>query len=909
MHGGVKFYRGAAGAARSYVEADRSRADDYYLAEGTGLAERYVAMPRVGVVRPVGYGQAGVVRAEEMMDGPAYERWVAGYDVVTGQAKGRLRTDARGLRFVEVVVNGPKTWSLAAALHPEIAAAYDRAQDKAATEIIGWLADHATTRVGPRGRQVQVPVERLEAAVVRHYTSRAGDPHRHLHLQINSRVFAAGGWRGLHSVGVVDSIEAINGIGHAAVVCDPEFRGVLAAHGYTLDAETGEVAQLVPYAGSFSARAAQITRNIDRYEAQWRGEHPGKEPGPSLRRAWDRRAWSQARPDKVAPVSGDELRARWLEELHQLGFTVPAALIDSGEHRGFPIGRIRRDAVVDLVLSRLGARRSSWNGADIRGEVERIIASVDVVAPAAVRRELVEDLTDRAVARCVPLLVRDDVPEHVRSLTSRDVLDVEADLIARLTARAEQPVTSAWVGAAVGRHHQLDQTQRQVVAALGGTAQLLVIEGAAGAGKTTTLAAAYELLEMQHSRMVIVTPTLKAAQVAEEQLGAFASTSAWLVHQHGFRWDDDGHWSRDPVPRVDLPAPARLLPGDLLLIDEAGMLDQDVARALLTIADENKVRIAFVGDRHQLPAVGRGGVLDHAARWVRPEACLELETVHRFADPEYADLTLLMRTGQRAGEVFDELCARGLIGIHPTEVERLAALSEVDGTIIADTREQVETLNTAIRDQRLTTGETSPVGTVITEAGDQVSAGDLITTRRNDRGLGVANRDQWTVISTNPDGGVLIRGRNGARSLPSSYVREHVELAYATTVHGAQGETVDQAHLLIGEATGAAAAYVGMTRGRHHNTAHMVADSVEGARTQWVDVFSRDRADLGPAHAADTAAEDIERYGPFVQDQSTSERFNLDTQDPRHDRGSGEQRRPRPFVSTPAPGQGRDIGR
>jgi len=478
VHGGVKFYRGAAGAARTYVEADRSRADDYYLAEGTGLAERYVATPALEGGTPGGYGQNGVVRAAEMMDGPAYERWVAGYDVETGQAKGRLRQDARGLRFVEVVVNGPKTWSLAAALHPEIAAAYDRVQDRAAGEIIGWLADHATTRVGPRGRQVQVPVEKLEAAVVRRYTSRAGDPHRHLHLQINARVFAQGAWRGLHSVGVVDSIEAINGIGHAAVMCDPEFRGVLAGHGYTLDPATGEVAQLAPYAGAFSARAAQITRNIDRYEAHWRSEHPSQEPGPALRRAWDRRAWSQARPDKVAPVSGDELRARWLAELHQLGFKAPAAAIDAVEHRGVPIGRIRRDAVVDLVLSRLGSRRSSWNAADIRGEVERIIAAVDVVTPAPVRHELVEDLTDRTVARCVPLLARDDVPEHVRALTSREVLEVEADLIARLTARAEQPATSARVGTVVARRH-LDHAQRQVVAALGGTAQLLVIEGAA----------------------------------------------------------------------------------------------------------------------------------------------------------------------------------------------------------------------------------------------------------------------------------------------------------------------------------------------------------------------------------------------------------------------------------------------
>ena len=289
-----------------------------------GSPTRYVA------TTPPAAGGRGISAVQDggTLDGDAYERWVAGYHVETGQPKGRLRTDDRALRFVEVVVNGPKTWSLAAALHPEIAAAYDAAQDRAAGEIIGWLAEHATTRVGPRGRQVQVPVEQLEAAVVRHYTSRAGDPHRHLHLQVNARVFAAGRWRGLHSVGVVDSIEAINGIGHAAVMCDPEFRTTLAAHGYTLDPETGEITELAPYVGAFSARTSQIDRNIDRYEAEWRSEHPGEEPGPALRRAWDRRAWAEARPDKVVPTDGAQLAQRWREELPDLGFTPPASAVE-----------------------------------------------------------------------------------------------------------------------------------------------------------------------------------------------------------------------------------------------------------------------------------------------------------------------------------------------------------------------------------------------------------------------------------------------------------------------------------------------------------------------------------------------------------------------------------------------------
>lgn len=76
-------------------------------------------------------------------------------------------------------------------------------------------------------------------------------------------------------------------------MCDPEFRTAVAVHGYTLD-EAGEVEQLAPYVGGFSERSAQIVRNVDRYKAEWRADHPGQEPGPKMRRAWDRRAWADA---------------------------------------------------------------------------------------------------------------------------------------------------------------------------------------------------------------------------------------------------------------------------------------------------------------------------------------------------------------------------------------------------------------------------------------------------------------------------------------------------------------------------------------------------------------------------------------------------------------------------------------
>ena len=853
MHGGVKFYRGSAAAARSYVEADHSRADDYYLAEGSGVAERIsVSLHTQGCVTKC------MPERSSVMAGENYERWVAGYDVDSGQAKGRLRNDDNALRFVEVVVNGPKTWSLAAALHPDIADAYEDAQTRAAGEVISWVAQHATTRVGPRGRQVQVPVEKLEAALVQHYTSRAGDPHRHLHLQINARVFARGAWRGLHSVGVVDSIEALNGIGHAAVMCDPQFRAALADRGYTLD-DAGEINELAPYAGRFSQRAAQIGRNIDRYEAEWRAANPGAEPGPKQRRTWDRRAWSDARPDKLVPADGTDLVRRWNEELHDLGFR-PS--IEPSTETTVTIGQVRRPAVAELTLTRLGAKRSSWNAADIRGEAEKVIASIGLVAERPARVELAEDITSRAVSSCRTLRDRVDIPDHIRNLTSDHVLAVEAGLIDAVATRALQPVEPIVV-----RGGDLDSAQCEVVGALGGRAGVLVIEGAAGTGKTTTLAAAHRALELQARRLVVVTPTLKAAQAAQQQVGADASSAAWLIQQHGFRWDEDGHWSRvEAAPE----ARARLLPGDVLLVDEAGMLDQDTARALFTIADRAGATVALLGDRHQLPAVGRGGVLDLAARWAPPEAHLELESVHRFSDESYADLSLLMRTGERPADVFDALLDRGQVVVHSTDVVRTAAVADIgargDELIIADTREQVAGINAAIRDRRQPGRDQD--GEPVTRGGERIGLGDRVATRRNDRDLGVANRDVWTVAGIGNDGSLLVVGSAGQRTLSPEYVIDHVELAFASTAYGAQGQTVDSAHLVVGEHTGAATAYVAMTRGRHSNVAHLVADSVDEARQQWIEVFGRDRADLGPSHAAGRVDEDIDRYGTRLPDES-----------------------------------------
>jgi hypothetical protein len=136
-------------------------------------------------------------------------------------------------------------------------------------------------------------------------------------------------------------------------------------------------------------------------------------------------------------------------------------------------------------------------------------------------------------------------------------------------------------------------------------------------------------------------------------------------------------------------------------------------------------------------------------------------------------------------------------------------------------------------------------------------------------GRGIGSRpDTTTPTSIGVDGSLRLHdphryGRDP--EIPVDYATQFVELAYATTVHGAQGETVESAHVRIGEHTGAASAYVAMTRGRDVNTAHLVADTLQDAKRQWIDVFGRDRADLGPAHARRQALDGIDRYGPHVR--------------------------------------------
>ncbi|UIP59535.1 MobF family relaxase [Agromyces marinus] len=876
MKGGVILYRGSGADARRYLESDRSRADEYYLEGGTSLAEFSVVDGNGAVIGD------GALTPDE------YAQWVDWVNPLTGESMGKPRLPGDGRhgspRFAEMVVNAPKSLSIAAALHPDVSDALDAAQRDAVAEIRAWLGQHSVTRVGPRGAQRVVPIEQLETIAVSHKTSRAGDPHRHIHFQVGTRVWAADAWRGLDTAALFRQQGAIRSLGTAVIAAHPQLADALDAHGLTLDPVTGEVAELQPFNAVMSKRAVQVAGNLARFEQEWRSSHPGQEPGPAAMTRLTAMAWDHERPHKRPTKLGCE--STWRSELEDAGYRPD--LERAPAHPPVTLDELRVQDVASRALDRCAAAASAWTVHDVQDQVTRIITEAGVRAEPRPLRELIMPATRLAADDCLSVLPPDDPhPEHVAHLTSVHVIACETRLRDLLTARATVTGHRTPDLRRIARRLRLNPAQARAAAAITSVDQLVVVEGAAGAGKTTMLAAAIAAAA-EHGRATrVVTPTKKAADVAHHELGIAADSVAKLLYEHGWRWNRDGVWNRlavgerDPATDARYAGPdasARLSRGERVVVDEAGMLDQETALALLTLADEYGATLALVGDRAQLAAVGRGGVLDIAAQLL-PHVH-SMTTAHRFTDPGYAALTVRMRRREDPALLFDELQAHGLVTLHdsPDSVQDALARERRDGeAITVATNDEARELNERIRDERVRTGEVDNARTAVGADGLSLGRGDVIQTRQNDSRIRVANRQTWVVQHVGDDGEVWAREAVCGRHkrivrLPTAYVAEHIHLAYASTAYGMQGATVPDSHTLLSDAMDAASIYVGITRGRNVNRLHVVAADADDARQQFELAMERDRADRGLGYATAAAREALHGLAPVGSERQGTRR-------------------------------------
>lgn len=165
---------------------------------------------------------------------------------------------------------------------------------------------------------------------------------------------------------------------------------------------------------------------------------------------------------------------------------------------------------------------------------------------------------------------------------------------------------------------ELDETQRAACELIL-SARVAVVTGGPGTGKTTTVRAALDQIEAREGySYVLAAPTGKAARRMVESAGRAACTIHRLL---GVQRGPDGRarWKFNP----DNP-----LPFKRILIDEASMIDIELASALLSAIRPNKTQIVFIGDVNQLPSVGPGFFFgDLIESGIVPVA--RLTTVHR----------------------------------------------------------------------------------------------------------------------------------------------------------------------------------------------------------------------------------------------------------------------------------------
>lgn len=789
-------------------------------------------------------------------------------------------------------------WALAG---PEISARVERCHDRAVADSLRYLEERAIyTRRGRNGVR-QVKTFGIIGASFTHRDSRAGDPDLHTHVAIAKKVQAAddGAWL------------AIDGriLFKANVTVSEFYNTALEKHlthelgvrfvdrpGSAPERPVREILGVDPaLLERWSQRDKMITRAQGDLVADFQQRH-GRTPTPTELYDLAQRATLETREAKHEPRSLTEQRRVWAAQAEDVlgrGGTARMVARTLG-HRPLParvIDEARLKALATSVVSVVQRHRSWWQPWHIRAEALRQVRQAQAPELASVLERVVDLSLERFSVRLTPagdgisepaeLRRPDGTPVYTVAdsaiYTSQQILDVETRLLAFAGRRdgmvaGERSISLALL-ATLANGTELNAGQVNLVRSMASSGDRLQLALApAGAGKTTAMSVLAAAWREAGGEVFGMAPSAVAAAALGEQLGGSADTLHILTH--GLSTGRLPAWADQIGPRT------------LVVIDEAGMADTLTLEALVSFVIGRGASVRLVGDDHQLDAVQAGGVLkDLCAEY----GAVRLTEVMRFSDPAEAAASLALREGRpdALGFYLDE--GRVHVGDAGSTLDQsfvawaVDRASGLDSLMLAPTRQLVSELNRRARDHRL--GGTAPGAEAFLSDGNRASVGDTVLTRRNERRLQfsrtgwVRNGDRWTVTGVGRDRSLAVANDRGFRiTLPADYVRDNVELGYATTIHGAQGATVDTMHGVLTGAESRQQLYTMMTRGRIANHAYVqvVGDgdsdslprletAMPPAPTEVLEsVLSRDEAALSATGVRRIEADPATRLKPAV---------------------------------------------
>ncbi len=784
-----------------------SRQTAYYAKEG-GVEPRGVWYAPTG---DLGLSDGALVDAD------LFERLFAGKDA-DGQS---LVTNGGGrldrVPAFDVTLSAPRSVSLAWALGDEATrAAIEAAHARAVRQTLEMLEREAAfARRGRGGERIERVA--LTAATFRHGESRPAehadgvifaDPNLHTHcVVLNLATRGDGSVGALHSTVLRDWKMAAGAVYHAALAA-----GVTDA-GFSLDRigrnGTFEIAGIgddaIQY---FSARRQEIVEEL---------AEAGVESGNAAVLAA-----AVAKTTRAAKTAGSLSREKaWSAAASRIGFDVEVSLSSAAEPE--PDGQSPETLLTER-LAALPARLTETRSVLDRRDLFRAVG--EALVGTGFGSERVETEADRLLADGLFVEIGRDRLKLPRYSTP-EMIRIECEIVemaAGFAAKQGFAVDREKLGAECGRKGLSDE---QTTAVLNATRpqRVAVIEGAPGTGKTTLLSPAVEAWKDAGYRVIGAATAWRVANALRDDLAIESrATASWLA------------LAQQGKPFLDAET--------VLIVDEAGLLSSRDMHDLLFNARESGAKVLLVGDRDQLQAIGAGSglrLVAHAVDTVKVTTIVrqheawarEAVTAFGAGDAKAALNAFVERgfltevDGQAAAirAVVDRV-EDTLIGGHP---ETALVLARTNAEVTAIGRE----VRGRLRDHGIVTGEDVAV-TTVTPSGHAaclaLATGDRIRFLARNDDLGVVNGTVGTIMnmfvtgestSAQPSSKIMIEARIGDRTVRFStadiadeHGRAKLGWAYASTLYGAQGMTVDRAAVLLTPAFDRHDIYVAASRAR-----------------------------------------------------------------------------------------------
>ena len=549
-----------------------------------------------------------------------------------------------------------------------------------------------------------------------HRTSRALDPHLHTHVIVANITLTPGDgeWRALDGEAILKTYRLAAGYLYQAQLRSELSRTL----GVEWERPVKGMADLrgmpAGVVAEFSQRRSEVVEQLQRHNVS--GFYAAQQAAVDTRERKDHADLGRLRED---------WRARAQE--HGLGRNEIARLTGRSRGRGPTTGELRGIASEMLGPTGSTERRTTFTNSEL------VMAWAEAHEQSATVGRI-RQVCGRFVEHPeVEVISAETAPGRPARYSTLELTSTERNALALVDAGRD-------VGTATASDEAIDnalqggdlsgEQEAMLHAVAASSDRVVCVVGLAGAGKTTATRAVQKTFEESGVPVVGAAPSGVAAQQLQDETGIASTTLHRLLA-------DRGH------AESSLPA------GCLLVIDEAGMADTRVLAQVLERADRAGAKVLLVGDPHQLPAVGAGGLF---AAIVQRTGAIELTENRRQHDPAEREALASIRDGRGRDYIaYAEANERLVVSdTDATAKARLvvdwwqAARADLPGTImIALRRTDVGELNAlarALMDSHGLLGQER-----LHTHGGEFAVGDRVVCLHNSDRLGVRNGTRATI--------------------------------------------------------------------------------------------------------------------------------------------------------------------